>query len=101
MCAGKLAKLKHTLCDSVPLSVNHKILVDGDPHLHSTVITQVKHSGGIGLPPVLPSVGLHHPLVELPILVKVVPGGGSDPVSVETRVVRDAISPINLVDRFI
>ena len=98
VCAGKVAELKHKVCDSVPLSVDHEILVDGDPHLHSSVIAQVKHSGGVGLPPVLPSVGLHHPLVELPILVNVVPGGGSDPISVKARVVRDAISPIHLVD---
>ena len=98
MCAGNLAELKCEQCDRVPLSIDYKILVDGNSHLHTPIIAQVKHSGGIVLPPVLPSMGLHHPLVELPVLVNVVPGGGSDPIRVETRVVGDAISPIQLVD---
>ena len=59
----------------------------------------MKHSGGVGLPPVLPSVGLDHPVVVLPVQVSGAPGGGPYPVRVETRIVRDAIFSVTLVEK--
>ena len=56
------------------LGATDKVLVDGSPHLVPLLISQVEHSAGVLLPPMLKPVLLNLSVVLVPKHILVLPG---------------------------